>query len=57
MDMLAVDLTGIEDAGLNSPVILWGKGLSVDEVALSAGTTSYELLCALAPRVEKIASL
>lgn len=57
MDMLAVDLTGIENAGLNSPVILWGKGLSVDEVALSAGTTSYELLCALAPRVEKTASL
>jgi alanine racemase len=57
MDMLAIDLTGIENAGLNSPVILWGKGLSVDEVALSAGTTSYELLCALAPRVEKIASL
>lgn len=57
MDMLAIDLTGIENAGLNSPVILWGKGLSVDEVALSAGTTSYELLCALAPRVEKTASL
>jgi len=57
MDMLAVDLTSIENAGLNSPVILWGKGLSVDEVALSAGTNSYELLCALAPRVEKTASL
>ena len=57
MDMLAIDLTGIENAGLNSPVILWGRGLSVDEVALSAGTTSYELHCALAPRVEKTASL
>ena len=57
MDMLAVDLTGIENAGLNSPVTLWGKGLDVDEVARSAGTTSYELLCALSPRVEKIASL
>ena len=56
MDMLAVDLTSIENAGLNSPVILWGKGLSVDEVALNAGTNSYELLCALAPRVEKTAS-
>lgn len=57
MDMLAVDLTGIENAGLNSPVTLWGKGLGVDEVAQSAGTTSYELLCALSPRVEKTASL
>lgn len=56
MDMLAVDLTEIENAQLNSPVILWGKGMPVDEVAHRAGTTSYELLCALAPRVEKIAS-
>lgn len=53
MDMLAVDLTGIDDAGLNSPAILWGNGLSVDEVAHHAGTANYELLCALAPRVEK----
>lgn len=53
MDMLAVDLTGIDNAGLNSPAILWGNGLSVDEVAHYAGTVNYELLCALAPRVEK----
>ena len=53
MDMLAVDLTGIENAGVNSPAILWGDGLPVDEVAHSAGTVNYELLCALAPRVEK----
>lgn len=55
MDMLAIDLTGIENVTLNSPVILWGKGLPVDEIAHHAGTASYELLCALAPRVEKIA--
>lgn len=54
MDMLAVDLTEIKNAELNSPVILWGKEISVDEVAHQAGTISYELLCALAPRVEKI---
>ena len=57
MDMLAVDLTGIENAGLNTPVVLWGKEIPVDEVAQSAETTSYELLCALAPRVERIVSL
>ncbi|UJP06113.1 MAG: alanine racemase [Nitrosomonas sp.] len=51
MDMLAVDLTSIDSAQLNSPAILWGKGLSVDEVAQHAGTVGYELLCALAPRV------
>ena len=30
---------------------LWGDGLSADEVAAAAGTVSYELLCAVAPRV------
>lgn len=54
MDMLAVDLTGLPDAGVGSPVVLWGDGLSVDEVARAAGTISYELLCALAPRVPVI---
>ena len=51
MDMLCVDLTGISGAGIGSPVTLWGKGLPVEEVATAAGTISYELLCALAPRV------
>lgn len=57
MDMLAVDLTGVENAGLNNQVTLWGKEISVDEVAQSAETSSYELLCALAPRVERIVSI
>ena len=51
MDMLYVDLTALPEAGVGTPVTLWGEGLSADEVAASAGTVSYELLCALAPRV------
>lgn len=51
MDMLFVDLTVLSDAGVGSPVILWGKGLPVEKIALSAGTISYELLCARAQRV------
>ena len=51
MDMITVDITGMDDARIGSPVTLWGEGLSADEVAASAGTLSYELLCALAPRV------
>jgi alanine racemase len=51
MDMLACDLTEIPEAGMDSPVVLWGDGLPADEVAASAGTISYELLCALAQRV------
>lgn len=51
MDMLAVDLTHIPEAGIGSPVVLWGEGMPVEEVARASGTISYELLCALAPRV------
>ena len=47
----AVDLTAIPGAGVGSRVQLWGEELSVDEVAASARTVSYELLCALSPRV------
>jgi len=54
MDMLHVDLSGIVSAGVGSPVILWGEGMPVDEVAKSAGTISYELLCALAPRMRVV---
>ena len=51
MDMIAVDLSELPEAGVGTPVTLWGEGLSADEVAAAAGTLSYELLCALAPRV------
>ncbi len=54
MDMLHVDLTGIEDAGVGSPVTLWGKGIPVDEVAHVSGTVGYELLCAAATRMQKV---
>ncbi len=51
MDMLYVDLDGVAGAHVGTPVVLWGEGLSVDAVAAAAGTSSYELLCALAARV------
>ena len=51
MDMLCVDLTDMPDARIGSPVVLWGAGLPVEEVAHAAETISYELLCALAARV------
>ena len=54
MDMLCVDLSAIPQANVGSPVVLWGEGLPADEVAASAGTVSYELLCALAARVPQV---
>jgi alanine racemase len=51
MDMISVDLSDQPDAYIGSPVTLWGEGLSADEVAASAGTLSYELLCKVTARV------
>jgi len=51
MDMMTVDLTPVRNARVGSQVTLWGDGLPIDEVASSAGTIGYELMCALAPRV------
>ncbi len=51
MDMITVDLTHVPEAGVGSPVELWGVQLPIDEVANAAGTVGYELMCALAPRV------
>jgi alanine racemase len=56
MDMLFADLSGISGAEVGSAVTLWGEGLSADEVAANAGTVSYELLCALSPRVPVVES-
>lgn len=51
MDMMAVDLTPCPQAGIGSPVELWGNEVKIDDVAAAAGTVGYELMCALAPRV------
>jgi alanine racemase len=51
MDMLFADLTGLPNAAVGSTVMLWGEHVSADEVAASAGTVSYELLCGLGARV------
>lgn len=56
MDMLTVDLTDVPEARVGSPVVLWGEGLPVDDVANAASTVGYELLCAVAPRVPHVTS-
>ena len=52
MDMITIDLTGIEDVQLHDEVILWGPELCADEVAQSTSTISYELFCKVTARVE-----
>ena len=52
MDMITVDLRSQPQAQVGDPVVLWGKGLPVEEIARYASTIPYELLCGVARRVE-----
>lgn len=51
MDMIAVDVTDVPGIEVGSAAQLWGRDLPVEEVARSANTIPYELLCAVAQRV------
>ncbi|KPP98200.1 alanine racemase [Marinobacter sp. HL-58] len=54
MDMLAVDLTNAPAASEGDTVELWGRHVSVDEVARHAGTIAYELLTGVTARVPRL---
>ncbi len=56
MDLLALDLSDLPNAGVGSEVTLWGRSsrgdcLPIDEVAQAGNSISYELMCGLAARV------
>lgn len=52
MDMIGIDVTDLGRAPqLGDPVILWGEGLPVEEIAVWAQTIPYELLCGISQRV------
>jgi len=51
MDMITVDLRECADAKAGDEVILWGEGLPIEDIADSAGTIGYELLCGVTTRV------
>lgn len=51
MEMICIDLRSQPGAAVGDEVTLWGEGLPVDEVAGTAGTISYELLCSVSNRV------
>jgi alanine racemase len=53
MDMITVDLTDHPELDVGSPVELWGARLPVDRVAQACGTSAYELLTAVTPRVPR----
>jgi alanine racemase len=51
MDMITLDLRAVPEARVGDPVLLWGPGLPVEDIAARAGTIAYELLCGLTQRV------
>ena len=52
MDMIGIDVTDLRRTPLpGDPVILWGEGLPVEEIAVWANTIPYELLCGISQRV------
>lgn len=54
MDMITVDVTGLPDIGIGTPVELWGRGLPLDEVARGAGASGYELLTRMPQRIPRV---
>lgn len=54
MDMITLDLRNCPDAAIGDRVVLWGEDLPIEQVAASAGTIGYELLCHVTARVPRI---
>ena len=50
MDMIAVDLGPDAPDAVGDPVLLWGEGLPVEEIANHAGTIPYQLVCGVPNR-------
>jgi alanine racemase len=52
MDMIAIDVTDFEHVPtVGDPVVLWGAGLPVEEIAVWAEASTYELLSRISQRV------
>lgn len=51
MDMIAVDVTGAPRVAAGNKAVVWGEGLTVEEIARHADTIPYELLCGVSQRV------
>ena len=54
MDMCMIDLTELTGVGVGDEVEIFGEHSDLEALAALAGTISYELLCAVSPRVPRI---
>jgi Alr-MurF fusion protein len=54
MDMTMIDITGITDVHEGDEVTVFGKGLSVEQIAKWAQTIPYEILTGVSQRVKRV---
>jgi alanine racemase len=52
MDMITIDLTEQPEAKVGDICLLWGKGVPIENIAESADTIGYTLLCGVTRRVQ-----
>ena len=55
MDMITVDVTDLNPVQPGDDVVLWGRGLPLEEVARCAGTLGYELTTRMPARTPRVA--
>jgi len=53
MDMIAVDVSQLDNVDIGDRALLWGDGLPIEEIARCADTIPYELMCSITQRVER----
>lgn len=51
MDLMTIDLRGIDSPAVGDPVELWGPELPVERIAQASATIGYELTCSITRRV------
>jgi len=54
MDMCMVDITSMPEVNEGDEVIVFGEGLSVNQLAKWAGTITYELMTGISQRVKRV---
>lgn len=52
MDMATIDLRNCPDAKVGDPVVLWGEGLPLEELATHTENIAYDIICAVQNRVK-----
>mgnify|MGYP003385558747 CR=1 FL=1 len=54
MDSINVDVTELSSVRVGDAVILWGEGLPIERVAEKSTAISYELMCGITARVNRV---